>query len=198
MTPPHITTPPGRTPARRTVTADALRHRISLRHLVVSPGHNFRGHHGRPPGRHAAIEVAVLECVAGRGIIGDRYFDFKDDYKGQITFLEWKVYRRLCRALATDDVPPSELRRNVVIDGVDLNRLIGREFEVDGLRFCGTEECRPCYWMDRAVAPGAEAFLQGRGGLRAQILTSGLLYTGPALLTAGTPARPVDHNSISP
>ena len=36
------------------------------------------------------IEVPVVECVAGRGIRGDRYFDFKNDYKGQITFFRWK------------------------------------------------------------------------------------------------------------
>ena len=33
-------------------------------------------------------------------------------------------------------------------------------------------------WMDEAIAPGAEALLQGRGGLRARILTSGTLRVG--------------------
>jgi MOSC domain-containing protein YiiM len=37
------------------------------------------------------------------------------------------------------------------------------------------EECRPCYWMDRAFAPGAYEFLKGRGGLRAKILCDGML-----------------------
>jgi len=37
------------------------------------------------------------------------------------------------------------------------------------------EECRPCYWMDRAIAPGAEQFLKGRGGLRARIFSNGEL-----------------------
>jgi hypothetical protein len=59
--------------------------------------------------------------------------------------------------------------------GVDLNALIGNEFEVQGVRFRGTEECRPCYWMDQAFAPGAEKFLKGQGGLRATILTDGTL-----------------------
>src|SRR5262249_43663907 len=49
------------------------------------------------------------------------------------------------------------------------------EFELQGVRLFGTEECRPCYWMDRAFAPGAQEFLRGRGGLRAKILTSGRL-----------------------
>ena len=45
------------------------------------------------------VEVPVIECVAGRGICGDRYFDFKDDYKGQITFFSRDVFEELCAAL---------------------------------------------------------------------------------------------------
>jgi len=46
---------------------------------------------------------------------------------------------------------------------------------VQGVTFAGVGECSPCHWMDDAIAPGAEAGLQGRGGLRARILTSGKL-----------------------
>jgi MOSC domain-containing protein YiiM len=67
---------------------------------------------------------------------------------------------------------------------VDLNTLIGREFEIQGVRFYGTDECRPCYWMDRAIAPGAEDFLKGRGGLRAQILSDSTLRRKSRLLAA--------------
>lgn len=163
---------------------DAAAHPVDIRHLFISKGHNFRAHHGRPAGTNPVVEVAQLECVAGRGIIGDRYFDFEECYKGQITFLDACVHRHLCQALGIDRGSPSALRRNVVIEGVDLNTLIGKEFEIDGVWFFGTEECRPCYWMDRAVAPGAEDFLRGRGGLRARILTTGLLAGGQNTLTA--------------
>jgi MOSC domain-containing protein YiiM len=63
----------------------------------------------------------------------------------------------------------------VLTRDADLNALIGQEFEVQGVRFLGTRECSPCYWMDQAFAPGAEAWLKGRGGLRAKILSSGWL-----------------------
>jgi hypothetical protein len=46
---------------------------------------------------------------------------------------------------------------------------------VQGGRFLGMEESRPCYWMDGAFAPGAHEFLKGRGGLRAKILCHGML-----------------------
>jgi MOSC domain-containing protein YiiM len=58
---------------------------------------------------------------------------------------------------------------------VDLNALVGAEFEVQSVRFAGVAECSPCDWMDVALGPGAEAWLQGRGGLRARILTDGVL-----------------------
>jgi MOSC domain-containing protein YiiM len=45
------------------------------------------------------------------------------------------------------------------------------------VHFLGTEECRPCYWMDQAFAPGAADFLKGKGGLRAMILSDGMLRT---------------------
>jgi MOSC domain-containing protein YiiM len=63
----------------------------------------------------------------------------------------------------------------VLTSGVDLNTLIGQRFTVQGIDFEGAEECRPCYWMDEAIAPGAEAFLKGHGGLRARILSNGVL-----------------------
>jgi len=66
-------------------------------------------------------------------------------------------------------------RRNILMEGVDLNSWIGTEFEVQGIRFEGTEEARPCAWMNQVIAPGAESWLKGRGGLRARILTDGRL-----------------------
>ena len=148
---------------------------VEICHLYVSRGHNFVGHHGREPDEYPMIEVRTIECMAGRGIQGDRYFGFKDDYKGQITFFSLEVFDELLRALQVQDCSPTSVRRNVITRDVDLNELIGQDFEIQGVRFHGTQECRPCYWMDRAIAPGAEEFLKGRGGLRARILTDGTL-----------------------
>ncbi|HZR06328.1 MAG TPA: molybdenum cofactor biosysynthesis protein [Candidatus Udaeobacter sp.] len=132
------------------------------------------------------IEVPAIECVAGRGIRGDRYFDFKDDYKGQITFFSLEIFGELCAALGLHNCSPAAARRNVITRGVDLNILIGREFEVQGVCLYGTEESAPCYWMDRAFAPGAKEFLKGRGGLRAKILSDGgLRSTAPVPGAAG-------------
>ena len=128
------------------------------------------------------IEVPVVECVAGSGIRGDRYFDFKDDYKGQITFFSLEVFEQLCIALDLHDCSPAAARRNVIARGVDLSELIGKEFEIQGVCLYGTQESAPCYWMDQAFAPGAKEFLKGRGGLRAKILRGGELHSNSLVI----------------
>ncbi len=153
-----------------------------IRQIFVSPGHNYFGHHGRPPDDFPLVEVDEIECVAGRGIRGDRFYDYKHDYKGQITFFSQEVFERLSAAFPQVGKSAGALRRNVIVSGVDLNALIGEEFTLQGLRFRGTAHCRPCYWLDQAYAPGAEAWLKGNGGLRAKILTNGRLTIGPAEL----------------
>jgi MOSC domain-containing protein YiiM len=148
---------------------------IEIKHLYVSSSHTFFGHHGKAAGESPMIELAEVRVHAGRGLDGDRFLDYKSNYRGQITFFAEEIYDQLCVQLDVWDKPPSSFRRNVITRGIDLNTLIGVEFEVQGVRFLGTEESKPCYWMDQAFAPGAEEALKGNGGLRAKILTDGIL-----------------------
>lgn len=148
---------------------------MTIHLLTRSPAHNFFGHHGGPAGETPMEIVDTLECVAGRGVRGDRFFDYRENYKGQITFFSLEIFDQLRRELNLPDARPEATRRNVFTRGIDLLSLGGREFELQGVRFAGIEECRPCYWMDQALGPGADAWLKGRGGLRARILTDGAL-----------------------
>jgi MOSC domain-containing protein YiiM len=148
---------------------------VHVHQLFISPGHNFFGRHGQPAGENPTIEMDQVECVAGRGIRGDRFFDFKQDYKGQITFFAMEVLDALRRDLNLPQLEAAATRRNALLSGLELNSMIGAEFEIQGVRFAGVEQCKPCYWMESAVSPGAEACLQGRGGLRARILSDGVL-----------------------
>ena len=148
---------------------------ITIQHLFISPGRNFFGHHGKPAGQNPMIEVQEIQCRAGRGIEGDRFLDYKPDYKGQITFFPGETYDELCARFDVWDKSPSAFRRNVITRGIDLYSLIGKEFTIQGVRFLATSECSPCYWQEGAFAPGTEEALKGRGGLRAKILTDGVL-----------------------
>jgi MOSC domain-containing protein YiiM len=152
---------------------------MRIEQLFISSSHNFFGHHGQPAGADPTLGVEEIECVAGRGIRGDRFFDYQPDYKGQITFFAMEVLEAMGRELGLAEVRPEFARRNVFTRGTDLNALVGDEFEIQGVRFAGTEECRPCYWMNNSFRDErVEAWLKGRGGLRARILTDGILRCG--------------------
>lgn len=150
-----------------------------IRHLFLSPGHNYFGHHGGPAGEHPIEARAELHCLAGRGIEGDRFLDYKENYKGQLTLFSWEVFQALVKHLALPEASPALLRRNCIIEGLELPPLIGTRFTLQGVELEGVEECRPCYWMDQAFAPGAEEWLKGRGGLRCRILSEGTLRCDP-------------------
>jgi MOSC domain-containing protein YiiM len=148
---------------------------LRVEYLFISSGHNFFGHHGQPAGEHPVVAIEKIECVAGRGIRGDRFFDYKEDYKGQITFFAMEVLEALRSELNLADAQPQATRRNAFVRGVDLPSLVGKQFELQGVRFAGVEESKPCHWMNAALGPGAEDWLRGRAGLRCRILTDGVL-----------------------
>ena len=151
--------------------------RVKLHAIWISPGNDFRGHHGMPRGDHGITSLDEVTCVAGMGLQGDRYFGYKPDFKGQVTFFDADAVQAIRDHFNQPDLSSAVFRRNLIVSGVDLSAWVGKRFHFQGVEFEGSEECKPCYWMDGAVAPGAEDFLKSRfrGGLRARILSDGVL-----------------------
>ena len=146
-------------------------------HLFVSPEHVYVGHFGKPSGKVPMAEVDKIEVVTGRGVRGDRYFAHEEGHKGQVTFFSEEAWLRLRKEVGGADRGPGVFRRNVIVRGADLNALVGAEFEVQGVRFKGSEYCKPCFWMDEAFAPGTlKALAEWKaGGLRTRVLSDGCL-----------------------
>ena len=69
---------------------------MQIHHIYISDDHNFYGHHGGPAGDRPMVELTEAKLVAGKGIVGDRFYDYKPDYKGQATFFSMEVYNDLC------------------------------------------------------------------------------------------------------
>jgi MOSC domain-containing protein YiiM len=83
----------------------------------------------------------------------------------------------------------SETRRNIVLDGItatELNELVGKQFQLGNLQLLGTELCTPCerpaQLLDR---PSFMEAFEGRGGIRAEVLSSGTLAIGDKLTLGG-------------
>ena len=149
--------------------------------IYISSGHDYWGRQGEGRFQSGISRVDEIECVAGKGLRGDRYFGYRPDFKGQVTFFDAAVVEAVRENFKLPKLPASVFRRNLLIQapGLDLREWLGKRFRFQGVEFEGSQECKPCYWMDRVVAPGTENFLAPdfRGGLRAKILTSGLLRT---------------------
>lgn len=162
----------------------AVKSAVTIRHIFVSSGHNFFGRHGQPAGTHPSESVSYVHCRAGWGLEGDRFYGYRPDYNGQVTFFEWDVFAAAKKAFGLPDLGADVFRRNVVVEGMHLREFIGARFSLGGIDFEGMAEAKPCYWMNAVVAPGAEEWLRDRGGLRAKILTDGELRCGRAELCA--------------
>jgi MOSC domain-containing protein YiiM len=151
-----------------------------LLHIFISHGHDYwtRGGEGRL--QHGSVDLDQVECVAGMGLRGDRYFNKRPDAKGQVTFMAAQAVADIRREFKLPKLPAAVFRRNLVVDGVDLKDWLGRTFVFQDLTFEGTQECCPCDWMDRVVAPGCQDFMKiaFRGGLRAKVLSSGTIHRG--------------------
>jgi len=151
---------------------------MEILNIYLSAEHNFVGHYGEAAGTSPIKEVDEVRCVARQGLEGDRFLGYKGpDYKGQATFFSIENYHWLCKKLDEHGKDPSVFRRNVLVRGADLPALVGETFEVQGIRFEGTEEAAPCVWMEEAFGPTACRMLTGRGGLRVRILDTGILRT---------------------
>jgi MOSC domain-containing protein YiiM len=127
--------------------------------------------------------IAKTEAVAGRGLVGDRYFlkegtfSAKDGPDREVTLIEAEALEGLAREYEIS-LQPFQARRNLLTRGVPLNHLVGKTFTVGPVVLRGIRLCEPCGHLEKLTYSGVEKGLKHRGGLRAQIVTGGPLEVG--------------------
>ncbi len=169
-----------------------------IRHIFVSPGHNYWGKRFGKPGPHPTHDLAEVELHANMGIVGDRFYNRKPDYNGQITFFAAETLDYIQDVMALDALDPMGVRRNVITEGINLNQLMKTRFTLQGITFEGTGHCTPCKWMNVGVAEGGHKAMKGRGGIRARILTNGILRVGDAVLQSDEAQDPTTITDMRP
>lgn len=125
---------------------------------------------------------------AGKGIEGDRYFSntgkSRSNYKGQpdweITLIESEVIAAFNHTTG-NRFHESDFRRNLVTQGIRLNDLVGKTFEINGISFYGVQLCEPCASLQKQLAVKILPALVGKGGLRAQIRDNGMVGVGDSI-----------------
>lgn len=130
--------------------------------------------------------VDRVEAVTGRGLVGDRYFlkegtySAKDGPDREVTLIEAEALEGLAREYEIT-LEPAQARRNLLTRGVPLNHLVGRTFSIGPVVLRGIRLCEPCGHLEKLTCKGVEKGLIHRGGLRAQVISGGMLEVGAAV-----------------
>lgn len=138
-------------------------------------------------GKPSAVDKA--RAVEGKGLEGDRYFLQTGTYSDrpgpdrELTLIEAEAIESLERDYGLR-LDAGDARRNVITRGVPLNDLVGREFHVGEVTLRGIRLCEPCAHLAERTDDKALRGLVHRGGLRAQILSEGMIRVGDTISEA--------------
>lgn len=130
-----------------------------------------------------AVESALLDPA--EGLVGDRYAGRTGTR--QVTLIQAEHLPSIGAYLGTAAATPVQLRRNLVVEG--LNLLAVREgrlrigtavLEITGL-------CHPCSRMEEELGPGGYNAVRGHGGLTARVLEGGAIRVGDAVERVSVP-----------
>ena len=142
------------------------------------------------PGEGAPMEArAEADALVGKGLDGDRYAIEAGKFSGtKIGKRAVTLIEREAIAAANDaydlGMTEQESRRNIVVEGVPLNHLIGREFLVGEVRLRGFDLSEPCAYLEDLTGKPARKALLHRGGLRAEIVEGGPIRVGDTVRPA--------------
>ena len=136
----------------------------------------------------AMASVAEVRAVVGRGLEGDRYFKGAGTFSAEpksgreVTLIESEALEA-ASAEAGFPIQSRDSRRNLVTRGVSLNDLVGREFWVGPVKLRGIELCEPCSYLAQLAGKSLLHSLVHRGGIRADIVTDGVIRVGDPVQT---------------
>jgi MOSC domain-containing protein YiiM len=132
--------------------------------------------------RHGAVlSVDSAIAVAGHGLQGDHRAE-RHGGKRQITLLQWEHLAVIASLSGNQQLTPALLRRNLLVAGINLLALRGRQFRIGEVVLEGTGPCDPCSRMESALGPGGLNAMRGHGGLTAMVVRGGALQVGAAVM----------------
>ena len=146
--------------------------------------------HIAPEAAAAIQSVREVRAIAGIGLDGDRYAVGKGywspdrNVSRDLTLIEAEVVEEVAR---DDDasLTPGDTRRNIATRGIRLNELVGMFFRVGSVLCQGTRLCEPCRYLESVSRRKLLRGLVHRGGLRARLLSDGVIRVGDAIEPVG-------------
>ena len=137
---------------------------------------------GTAPEKGAPQEVQEsVELVGGAGIRGEHHFRENSTSKRQVTLIQHEHLPVVAALMGRDNVDPGELRRNIVVSGINLASLHSQTFSIGGAILKGTGDCVPCSLMEETVGIGGYAAMVGHGGITCVVVESGIVSVGDSV-----------------
>ena len=147
--------------------------------------------HVAPAASYEMEELGEARCVAGRGILGDRYFAGTGTYSPkpdvrEVTLIEQEALDALARndpplQGCTLNLTPGDHRRNLTVRGVPLNHLVGRRFRVGDVVLRGGRLNFPCKYLEELLGLPVFLPLYNRSGLNCGVERGGVIRPGDAI-----------------
>ncbi len=134
----------------------------------------------RPERRSALVKVASVHAEAEVGLIGDHYASRGG--KRQVTLIQKEHMDAVASIVCIEEIDPALLRRNIVVRGVNLLALKGKQFRLGTAVLEYTGECHPCSRMEENLGDGGYNAMRGHGGITCKILETGEIGEGDALV----------------
>jgi len=135
---------------------------------------------GCSPARRAPLVApAEVEAIAGKGLAGDHHSeDPKRQKKRQVTLIQAEHIAAVSQLMGGDIIPPSAMRRNIVVAGFNLAAVRTSRFKIGDAILQGTGDCVPCALMEETIGPGGYEAMLLHGGITAVVETSGSIRIG--------------------
>ncbi len=137
---------------------------------------------GLRPARHETLRpVASALLDPLDGLSGDHYRS-RTQRARQVTLIQDEHVAAIAGYLGRERLEAAELRRNIVVRGINLLALKGAQFRLGGAVLEATGECHPCSRMETILGPGGYNAVRGHGGITARIVSGGVVRLGDAIL----------------
>ena len=131
----------------------------------------------RPERRAAMQSIETAQLLADQGIAGDRASRRKG-HRRQISLLQYEHLDAIAAYAGLPQVTPEQLRRNLIVSGINLLALREQRFYIGEVLLEGTGPCHPCSRMEETLGAGGFNAVRGHGGIIARVLTPGLIHLG--------------------
>jgi MOSC domain-containing protein YiiM len=140
----------------------------------------------RPALREPVVVVPEVLAEEGAGLMGDRFRPRRGGSgTRQVTLIQAEHLPVIAALAGRDAVDPAELRRNLVVSGINLVALKRRRIGVGGAVLELTTACEPCSRMEETLGTGGYNAMRGHGGWNARVVQSGPIRTGDAVADLG-------------